>query len=160
MEAAVLSPASQVGAVLQGYAERGVFKDYRATLGRNEVAYFDFGWLYGQPFSLSCEPKNRRLLMSDLLPGVQSDSMMYRELKDFLKGRSDADLPEHRSIDPARASVSPRLREGVVSLELTLAGDDYEYGARKLVNLVHETFLFLAEYWADYMWENFELNME
>ena len=84
---AVLSAASQVGAVLQDYAERGVFKDYRAT-------------------------------------------------------------------------VTPRLREGVVSLELTLADGDFEYGTRKLVNLAHETFLFLSEYWADYMWQNFELNME
>lgn len=160
MEAVVLSPASQVGAVLHGYAERGVFKDYRATPGRNGVAHFDFGWLYGQPFSLSCDPKARRLILSDLLPGVQSDSMMYRELKDFLKGRADAALPDHRRVDPARASVAARLREGIVSLELTLAGEDYEYGTRKLVNLAHELFLFLSEYWADYMWEHFELNME
>lgn len=160
MQAAVLTPASQVGAVLQGYAERGVFKDYRATQGRNGVAHFDFGWLYGQPFSLSCDPKQRRLVMSDLLPGIEADSMMHRELKDFLKGRMDAGLLDHRRVDPARARVSSRLREGVVSLELTLVGDDYEYATRKLVNLAHETFLFLAEFWADYMWQNFELNME
>ena len=69
-------------------------------------------------------------------------------------------MPEHRRIDPEQATLTPRLREGVVSLELTLAGGDYEYGTRKLVNLAHEVFLFLSEYWADYMWENFELNME
>jgi hypothetical protein len=157
---AVLSAASQTGAVLQDYAERGVFKHYRAVTGRNEVAHFDFEWLYGQPFSLSCDAKHRRLTLSDLLPGVKADSMMYRELREFLKGRAQADVPEHRRVDPARATVTPRLREGVMSLELTLAGEDYEYGTRKLVNLAHELFLFLSEYWADYMWENFELNME
>jgi hypothetical protein len=157
---AVLSAASQVGAVLQDYAERGVFKDYRAIQGRNEVAHFDFGWLYGQPFSLSCDARHQRLTLSDLLPGIKSDSMMYGELKAFLKGRAEAELPEHRRIDPDRATVTPRLRDGVMSLELTLAAEDYEYGARKLVNLAHEMFLFLSEYWADYMWENFELNME
>ena len=156
----VLSAASQVGAVLQDYAERGVFKHYHATKGRNEVAHFDFEWLYGQPFSLSCDAKTRRLTLSDLLPAIKGDSMMYGELKAFLKGRAEADVPEHRRIDPDKASVAPRLREGVVSLELTLAGGDYEYGTRKLVNLAHEVFLFLTEYWADYMWENFELNME
>jgi hypothetical protein len=156
----VLSAASQVGAVLQAYAERGVFKDYRATRGRNEVSHFDFEWLYGQPFSLSCDARHQRLTLSDLLPGVKADSMMYRELKEFLKGRAEADVPEHRRIDPERATVTPRLRDGVLSLELTLAGEDYEYGTRKLVNLAHEMFLFLSEYWADYMWENFELNME
>jgi hypothetical protein len=86
--------------------------------------------------------------------------MMHRELKEFLKGRAQADVPEHRRIDPERATVTSRLRDGVLSLELTLAGEDYEYGTRKLVNLAHELFLFLSEYWADYMWENFELNME
>jgi hypothetical protein len=157
---AVLSAASQVGAVLQNYAERGVFKDYRAVKGRNEVSHFDFEWLYGQPFSLSCDAGRQRLTLSDLLPAVKADSMMYAELKEFLKGRADADVPEHRRIDPARATITPRLRDGVVSLELSLADEDYEYGTRKLVNLAHETFLFLSEYWADYMWENFELNME
>lgn len=156
----VLSAASQVGAVLQTYAERGVFRDYRASSSRNEVTHFDFGWLYGQPFSLSCDAKRRRLTMSDLLPAVQGDSMMYRELKEFLKGRADAEVPEHRRVDPRLATVAPRIRDGVVSLDLTLVEGDYEYGTRKLINLVHELFLFLSEYWADYMWENFELNME
>jgi hypothetical protein len=113
-----------------------------------------------QPFSISVDGKRRRLVMADLLPGVERDSMMYRELKEFLKGRADADVPEHRRVDLQLAPVAARLRHGVGSLELTLVEGDYEYGARKLVNLAHETFLFLSEYWADYMWENFELNME
>src|SRR6476469_6789759 len=101
---AVLSAASQVGAVLQNYAERGVFKDYRAIKGRNELAHFDFEWLYGQPFSLSCDAARQRLTLSDLLPAIKADSMMYGELKEFLKGRAQADVPEHRRIDPARAT--------------------------------------------------------
>jgi hypothetical protein len=156
----VISAASQVDAVLQAYAECGVFQDYRAIKAKNELAHFDFEWLYRQPFSITCDGKRQRLVMADLLPGVDRDSMMYRELKEFLKGRADADVPEHRRVDPKLATVAPRLRDGVVSLELTLLEGDYEYGTRKLVNLAHETFLFLSEYWADYMWENFELNME
>ncbi|MGZ5199120.1 MAG: hypothetical protein ACXWC4_05055 [Telluria sp.] len=155
-----MSAASQVGAVLQRYAERGVIKDYRALAGKNEQSHFDFDWLYRQPFSITVDGKRRRLVMADLLPGVERDSMMYRELKEFLKGRADTGVPEHRRVDPQLATVAPRLRDGVVSLELTLLEGDYEYGTRKLVNLAHETFLFLSEYWADYMWENFELNME
>jgi hypothetical protein len=66
--------------------------------------------------------------------------MMYRELKDFLKGRADADVPEHRRVDPQLATVTARLRDGLVSLELTLVDGDYDNGTRKLVNLAHETF--------------------
>jgi hypothetical protein len=156
----VMSAASQVDAVLQAYAERGVFQDYRAQQGKNEQSHYDFEWLYRQPFSITVDAKRNRLTMTDLLPGIDTGSMMYRELKDFLKARADADVPEHRRVDPALATLAPRIRDGVVSLELTLVEGDYEYGTRKLVNLAHETFLFLAEYWADYMWENFELNME
>ena len=68
----------------------------------------------------------------------------------------------------ALAAASVRLRDGLLSLELTLtdASSDagqytyYQYGARKIVNLTHELFLFMNEYWADYMWEHFQLNME
>jgi hypothetical protein len=154
------SASAQVDAVLQNYAERGVFKDYRAVGGKNETSHFDFDWLYGQPFSLTCDVKRQRLTLTDLLPAIDRDSMMYRELKEFVKGRADQELPEHRRIDPALATVVPRIRDRVVSLEMTLPDGDYEYGTRKLVNLAHETFLFLSEYWADYMWQNFELNME
>jgi hypothetical protein len=136
--------------------------------GANGGADYHFGWLYGQPFTLACEPKHGRLVLPDLLPNVARDSLLHKELKAFLKGRADADLPEHRRVDPARASAAAKLREGMVSLELTLTlapeasdlQEDYTYATRKLVNLAHELFLFMNEYWADYMWENFQLNME
>jgi len=154
-----------VGAVLQNYAERGVFHDYRMTRRRHGGAEYHFGWLYGQPFTVTCDEKHGRLAVTDLLPGVQRDSMMHKEIKAFLKGRAAVDVPEHRRVDPTLATASARLRDGLLSLELTLAGNapehgGYEYGARKIVNLTHELFLFMNEYWADYMWENFRLNME
>jgi hypothetical protein len=158
--APVLDALAAVDQVLRTYAERGVVQDYRMAKGKNGSAQFDFGWLYGQPFTLSCDVGRRRLTLNDLLPGIDSDSMMYRELKAFLKERAAADLPEHRRVDPLLATAAPRLRDGVMSLELTLAGQDYEYGTRKLINLAHELFLFLNETWADYMWQTFQLNME
>jgi len=149
-----------VGAVLRHYAVRGVFADYRMERRKHGAAEYNFGWLYGQPFTLTADLKHRRLVLVDLLPAVVRDSMMHKELRAFLKGRAAADVPEHRRVDPQLATAAARLRDGVVSLELTLEGEDYEYGARKIINLAHELFLFMNEYWADYMWENFRLNME
>jgi hypothetical protein len=160
---------AMVDLALHHYAERGVFQDYRMARRRQGGAQYDFGWLYGQPFTLVCDERQRRLVVTDLLPGVERDSMMHKEIKAFLKGRAAADVPEHRRVDPALATASVRLRDGLLSLELTLAEappaaprdyKEYEYGARKIVNLTHELFLFMNEYWADYMWENFRLNME
>lgn len=166
--AAALAPSDVVDAVLRDYAGRGVFSDYRMVARRNGGAEYHFGWLYGQPFTLVCEPKHARLSLPDLLPNIVRDSMLHKEVKAFLKGRAADDVPEHRRVDPARATAAARLREGTVSLELTLCAatnadelqEDYAYATRKLVNLAHELFLFMNEYWADYMWEHFQLNME
>jgi hypothetical protein len=64
-----------------------------------------------------------------------------------------------RAYRPAQI-MNGQYQFGTVGADVGYAVGDYEYGTRKLVNLAHETFLFLSEYWADYMWENFELNME
>ena len=68
-------PIAAAGAVLQDYASRGVFQDYRVE-PRKSGADFHFGWLYGQPFTLSFEPKQRRLALLDLLPNVEANSLM------------------------------------------------------------------------------------
>jgi hypothetical protein len=154
------SPCEAVDTVLHGYAKRGVFQDYRMDRRRNGAAEYNFGWLYGQPFTLLVEPKHARLSLPDLLPNVLRDSMMHKELKTFLKDRAGADVPAHRRVDPALATAALRLRGGLLSLELRLTSGDYGYGASKLINLTHELFLFLNEYWAEYMWDNFRLNME
>jgi hypothetical protein len=156
----VADPCETAGAVLQGYAQRGVFQNYRMNRRRNGAAEYNFGWLYGQPFTLLVEPKHARLSLPDLLPNVVRESMMHKELKAFLKERAGSDVPAHRRVDPALATVALRLRDGLLSLELKLAGGDYAYGAGKIINLAHELFLFLNEYWAEYMWVNFRINME
>lgn len=152
--------SASVDDVLRGYAVRGVFQNYRVVSRNTGKVQFDFGWLYGQPFALTCEVNRHRLTLTELLPNVDPTSMMYRELKGFLKDLSYPDLPEHRRVDPLLAKIGPRIRAGVVSLEVSLVGQDYEYGTRKLINVAHELFLFLNEYWADYMSLNFKLNME
>lgn len=152
-----------VDAVLSDYANRGVFQGYRMKRRKNGTGEYSFGWLYGQPFTLTCDLRHKRLLLIDLLPGVQRDSLMHRQIKAFLKGRAAAGVPEHRRVDPQRMTALARARDGLVSLELRLEGADseaYAFGARKIVNLAHELFLFMNEHWADYMWQTFRLGME
>ena len=95
-----------------------------------------------------------------VLPEVPANSSMYRELQEFLESRQSESLPEHRRIDRAKAQVSAGNRQGAVSLTLTVKDDEYEYGARKLINLVHEVFLvFLYDgRYYEYMVEKFDLD--
>lgn len=152
--------AEIVAGVMHTYAGRGMFQNCQIVKRKADVTDFHFNWLYGQPFTLSCDCKKSRLSLPDLLPRVEKNSLLYKELRTFLKARSDPGLPDHRRIDPERAMAASRFSAGIVSIELTLMDEDYEYAARKLINLAHELFLFLNEHWADYMWENFQLNME
>lgn len=56
--------------------------------------------------------------------------------------------------------LGSRLHSGLLSIERTLRGNEYEYDTRKFVNVGHEVFLFLGEYWAQYLWHAFRSNME
>jgi hypothetical protein len=149
-----------VAEVLQDYARRGVFQGCQAVPGRNYKTAFHFGWAYHQPYTLTCNPQQGKLVFVDLLPRIVNNSLIHREIKAFLKERSSPMLPEHRRVDPLRVTVKSRLVDGVLSLEMTIADGDYNYATTKLINLVHELFLFLNEHWADYMWENFQVSME
>jgi hypothetical protein len=140
-----------------------VFQDYRKERRKSGTCEYNFGWLYGQPFTLICDLRRKRLSLIDLLPGVQRGTLMLREIKVFLEGRTAVDIPAHRRVDPRRFSALARTRRDVVFLELTLMEDDceaYASGARRIINLAHELFLFLNEHWPDYMWQAFHLGME
>jgi hypothetical protein len=85
---------------------------------------------------------------------------MYRELKGFIKARHAAELPDHRRIDSRKAHVVAYNRGGNVTLSLRVINGDDEYGARKLIHLVHEiflTFLLDGRYY-EYLVENFDLD--
>src|SRR6201987_1507422 len=83
-----------VDAVLNNYASRGVFQDYRMKRQKNGTGEYNFGWLYGQPFTLTCDLRRQRLLLIDLLPGVQRESLMHKQIKAFLKGRAAVEVPQ------------------------------------------------------------------
>jgi len=93
-----------------------------------------------------------------LLPDFNAS--MTRELKAFLASRGSEELPTHRRIDPKKAAIRCSNWRGNISLTLTLKSNDYEYGIRKLIHLVHEIFLaFLAEgRYYEYQVETFDLD--
>lgn len=150
--------------VLHDYARRGVISALR-QVAVPTGSEFDFGWLYDQPYTLACHDARARLRLLDLLPRVERDTMLYREVQEFIKQRASPDAPAHRRVDPGKAVLSGVLSQGALSLDLTLTGaedgaPDFEYGTRKLINVAHELFLFLNEFWPDYMWANFHLHCE
>ncbi len=146
---------------LQAYVDRGVFRGFSEPRSVRGTHAFRFTWLASRPFDLTYEPATRRLTFKRLLPHVPVRSVLYRDLKAFVEGRSEEGLPEHRRVDPKRARVSCVLRARAVSIVMKLKpGNHYEYGVAKIVNLVHEVFVMLHGRHPEYLWEHFDLAEE
>jgi hypothetical protein len=146
------------GDLLQEYADRGIFRGFSRGVERNGRTVYKVVWHRDRPLDVVVDTRQHRVSCPLLLPQAPADSEMYRALREFVRSRQDADLPEHRRIDPGKARAVCANRGGDVSLALKILDGDYEYGVRKFVHLVHEIFVaFLSEY-LDYQVEVFELD--
>ena len=153
-------PLDLVSNALQAYADRGVFRGFDEVRMRNGKRGFRFVWLGNRPLDLSLDAQKGVLRFNNLLPNVPLNSMLYDDLKRFLKSRSDRKIPKHRRVDARRAEVIWTNRRGNVSISLTVKNNHYVYGLNRLVNLIHELFVYLNDLYADYMSENFDAPQE
>jgi hypothetical protein len=141
---------------LQAYADRGVFRGFSEI----KTGHFKFVWLLHRQMELTVDAAKHELRFKGLLPGVPARSPLYADLKNFIEQRHDRALPDHRRIDRKRAEVTCSNRAGVVSITLAVKNNQYAYGVNKIVNLVHELFVYLREAHPDYLVENFDVPQE
>lgn len=151
-------PLEQVGGILQNYANRGLFRGFSPGAMSSSRAVFKMVWHLEQRFELIVDLGRNTLRVPVVLPAAPLE--IYREFKRFVESRQSAGLPEHRRIDPAKAAVRCSSRGGNVSLTVTVGDGGYEYAARKLIHLIHETYLdFLLDAKCyDYRIETFNLD--
>jgi len=135
------TPVNIVTAVLEGYAEKAVFRGFSAPSQRGGKATNRMVWHYDRPFEMGLDVLEKTLQFTEVLPGVPVRSAMYRELRAFLKSQQSPQTPEHRRVNPAKARVTLSNQGGSVSLKLTVKDGDFEYAARKIVHIVHEIFM-------------------
>lgn len=143
--------------VLQGYVTRGLLRNFEASRGGGD---FQFTWLNHKPMHLRWTPSAQTIVFKDLAPNIPARSVMYRELRAFLKERTKDDLPAHRRVDPKEFELLCKNRDSTVSIGLKIIGETEEAGMRKLMLLIHEAFLFLHDRWPDYMQEEFGASPE
>ncbi len=127
--------------ILEGYAEKAVFRGFSAHPKRGGQAVYKMIWHHDRPFELSLDVAKKTLCFPEVLPGVPARSPMYRDLQAFLKARQSAELPEHRRVNPAKARLACGNQRGTVSIALTVKDGDFEYATRKIIHMVHEIFL-------------------
>jgi hypothetical protein len=127
--------------ILEGYAEKAVFRGFSAHPKRGGRAVYKMIWHHDRPLELSLDVAKKTLCFGEVLPGVPARSTMYRDLQAFLKVRQSAELPEHRRVNPAKARLACGNQRGTVSIALIVKNGDFEYAARKIIQMVHEIFL-------------------
>ena len=127
--------------MLEGYAERAVFRGFSAQSGRSGKATYKMLWHYDRAFELQLDVPKKTLRFNAVLPGVPARSPMYRELQAFVKARQSGDLPEHRSINPAKARATLANQRGAVSVSLRAKDADFDYATRKIIQIIHEIFM-------------------
>ncbi len=159
--AAVTQTADDVEQSLQRYADRGVFRSFSAVNARGGKRKFCFEYPPNRHIELLFDPENGSLALRRLLPNAAPDSQIYRDLKTFVQSRQKPEIPEHRRIDPERASAKCSNRKGYVTITVSPTNGDIEYACRSAVKLVSEVFLgFLNGPYAEYMFANFEQSEE
>jgi hypothetical protein len=146
----------EVRSCLQSYADRGVFRGFAEREGWRSRRVFRFSWLARHPYDLEYEPDSGTFVFLNGLPNVPARTPLSRSLKKFVNGRSDASLPEHRRIDPARAEVSAFVRQGDMRLKVVADEGEHGYGANRVVNLMHEVYLYLQNHHPEYLWANYD----
>jgi hypothetical protein len=154
------SAGRAVTSALQAYADRGVFRAFRATpLGRGRTE-FQFHWLLHRPMRAVFDARRGVLTLPSLFPGVEVSSPMVAGLNAIVRSRTERGRPTHKRIDGRRARVSSAIRRGDWSLVVSIRGGNHEYAVQRALNLVNDLFLFLHEAWPEYLIETFGLSPE
>ena len=145
---------------LQSYADRGVFRGFseqRPVAGRHR---FRFSWLGTRPLALDYTPATGTFVFRNLLPNVGARTSLFSDLQAFVAGRASPRLPPHRRVDRRRTRIRCVSARKTVSVELVATRNHHEYGVNRVINLVHEIFLYLHTYRPEYIWEHFDAPQE
>jgi hypothetical protein len=145
---------------LQAYADRGVFRSFCEGKTKSGLPAFRFTWLAGRPLELAVDTAKNQLRFRDILPGVAARSPLYAQLKEFVAAQHDESRPEHRRVDRRRAEASCSNRSQSVTIALAVKSDQYDYATNRIVNLVHEVFVYLRDACPEYLVENFDVPQE
>lgn len=144
-------------AALKHYADRGVFRGFRASPGVRGAVAYEFFWLTRRPMRASIDRRGR-LTFPALLPEVSKEIAV--EMTSMTAARSTRSVPDHKRIDNRRARLAATVRQGGLSLSVEIRGRNQEYAVSKTLNLINEMFVALHEHHPDYLVEHFGISQE
>jgi hypothetical protein len=152
-----------VTAVLQKYADRGVFRGFSVARRARGRYQYTFTWLMQRPFTLTYDPAHRLLSFDSLFPQIAARSAMANVLRGIVAERSSRRVPAHKRLDGRRVQADCAVARRRFTLAMRVRGAPgahEEYAVRQLLNLVNELFLALHETYPDYLIAHFGLSSE
>ncbi len=144
------TPAGVVRDGLKAYADRGIFRDFRETKGRQGTTRFEFR-LVDDPVTVELAEREHALIVRNMLRQVPAG--MYADLQDFLAALFERDLPRHRRLDRRSADAHFVKTSGHVSLVVKVKGGRYRYAVEKLISLLGWVRTHLQQWHPAYLWE-------
>lgn len=149
---------SAVTDALQSYADRGVFRGFRATPAARERIEYEFMWLTPKALRADYDSRSRTIRFVDLLPAI--DRAIAAEVTAILDARRKRGIPNHKRIDGRRVLVAGTVRRGGYSLHVHVRGENHDYAVSTALNVINEMFVALREHHPEYLIEHFGLSAE
>ena len=119
---------------LAAYADRGVFRNFREVGTKGAKTVFVFNWLERRPLIFIYDDARKTFQFKNCLPRTDED--LAKQLRKYIRGRSDRGVPAHRRIDPSRAEAKLVRRAGDASLVVQIKRNQVAYGVSRLLHLV------------------------
>jgi hypothetical protein len=154
------SSTELITAALQSYADRGVFRGFRATAAPPGRIAYQFQWLLRRPTHATFEARRSVLKFDALFPAVDPKSPLAVDLRMIVASRSTRTQPSHKRVDARRATLSSAVRGGTWSLTVAIRGSNHEYAVKAALNVINEIFVMLQERHPEYLIEQFGMSME
>lgn len=145
-----------VSAAWQAYADRGVFRGFRAAPGSRGRIEYQFLWLTRKPTHASFDPRRKTLSFPSLFPGISAAP----DLKRIVDSRTTRTQPAHKRVDARRARLASRMRAGDFSLSVEIRGRHADYAVSHVLNVINELHLALHEGNPEYLIERFGASAE
>ena len=153
------SPARHpIVAALQAYADRGVFRGFRASPVPGGRVSFEFKWLAKRPLHAVFAESTNTLTFPSLFPAISKAAA--DDVADVLRSRHGRGVPAHKRIDARRATVSGARRAGAHSLRVTFRGANHDYAVKIALSVINDMFITLQERHPEYLIEHFGLSAE
>ena len=147
-----------VSQALQAYADRGVFRGFRALpVARGRIEY-QFLWLTKKPVTALFDPSTRRLTFPALLPQLDRNAAL--RMQAVVEARTAKSQPAHKRIDARKGRITGARRAGNFSLMVEIRGSNHDYAVSKALNVINELFVTLQEHHPEYLIERFGFSTE